>query len=111
MPSWPHTLVPAEELPSGSLLTASDSHLLALAPHTVAAVGQALAAAGIQRYVHLFVPVFPVDLSCTPLERANSPDNCAGVEQPTRAGFVLQGLFQPQRWAGLGLGVAMGHAA
>ena len=103
--------MPAEELPSGSLLSASDSHLLALAPHTVAAVGQALAAAGIQRYVHLFVPVFPVDLSCTPLERANSPDNCAGVEQPTRAGFVLQGLFQPQRWAGLGLGVAVGHAA
>ena len=87
----------AEDLPPSTLLNASDSHLLALAPHTVAAVGGALAAAGVQRYVHLFVPVFPVDLSCSPLERANSPDNCAGIENPQRAGFVLQGLFQPQR--------------
>ena len=52
-----------------SLLTTSNSHLLALAPHTVSLVAEKLAAAGIQRSVDLFLPVFPIDLSCTQREK------------------------------------------
>lgn len=65
------------ELPAGragdyqpaGLLNASNSHLLALAPHTASLVQHHLAAMGVQRSVDLFVPVFPVDLSCSPREK------------------------------------------
>ena len=67
-----------------SSLDAADSHFLALAPHTTAAVNDALQALGRPRTAQLFVPVFPIDTG-TP---AAAP----------RQGFVLQGLLEAHRW-------------
>ena len=63
------------------LLSSSNSYLLALAPHTVSLVAQHLAAAGIQRTVDLFLPVFPVDLGCSEREKQAGPGSvpCAAV--------------------------------
>lgn len=62
--------------------------VLALAPHTVEAASRALSARGISEPAQLFVPVFPVDVA----------DKAAAGEHEGR-GFVLQGLFEPQRRA------------
>ena len=54
---------------AANLLSASDSYLLAIAPHTAALATEHLARLGVQRTVDVFVPVFPIDLGCTPEEK------------------------------------------
>ena len=66
-----------------SLLETTDSHFLALAPHTVAALNDALQQLGWRRMAQLFVPVFPIDTGAP----AAAP----------RQGFVLQGLLEAHR--------------
>lgn len=67
-----------------SSLDAADSHFLALAPHTTAAVNDALQELGRPRTAQLFVPVFPVDTGAP--------------AAASRQGFVLQGLLEAHRW-------------
>lgn len=67
-----------------SSLDAADSHFLALAPHTTAAVNDALQELGRHGTAQLFVPVFPI--------------NTGAPAAASRQGFVLQGLLEAHRW-------------
>ena len=82
----------AEYGASIGLLNQSHAHVLALAPHTVAATRAILGKHGLNISVDLFVPIFAIDTSC--LE-----DEPGCVDADTRKGFVLQGLFANNRSA------------
>lgn len=79
------------------LLNKRDTHLLALAPHTVRGTRLSLQRLGIEPPTSLFVPIFPVSLDCPEeLQRAvEDKQGCNASE--SRQGFVLQGLFQAHR--------------
>ena len=66
-----------------SLLETTDSHFLALAPHTAAVLNDVLQQLGWRRSAQLFVPVFPVDTGAS--------------AAASRQGFVLQGLLEAHR--------------
>ena len=82
----------AEYGASIGLLNQSHAHVLALAPHTVAATEAVLGKHGLNVSVDLFVPVFAIDTSCLEGE-----PGC--MDADTRSGFVLQGLFADNRFA------------
>lgn len=69
--------------------------VLALAPHTVEECRRALHQGNLNASVHLFVPVFPIDLE-TP---ACKDKLCWESSNVTQKSFVLQGLFQTHRQA------------
>ncbi len=69
--------------------------VLALAPHTVEASALALRKKGLTAVTHLFVPVFPISV---PTEHCTDSSACQSGGVAMQRGFVLQGLFQAQRY-------------
>ena len=79
-----------------AFLSRVNATIVALAPHTVRVASEALHFMSLPHpvLVRLFVPVFPIkDIS----DGCQASGNCT-TPRPQQRTFLLQGLFQSQRW-------------
>ena len=78
-----------------SLLNEVDTYVLALGPHTTISSRARLDQLSLKNIpVSSLVPLFPIDLECTPDEARKHPTEC---NLTTHHGFVLQGNMSPHR--------------